>query len=72
MYHNLKFTTMTHTKNIQTAYTRFVKGLMKSTGLPIEEMQTINEWVNNRLNDFNSSTYAERYNGFEIWLLKRY
>ena len=62
---------MTTTINI--CYNNFINSLMGSTGLPISQMQTISEWVENRKNQFNEEAdEKEEKAGFEFWLSKRY
>ena len=58
---------------IQTCYNNFINRLMDSTGLPILQMQTINEWYENRKNQFTEEADEKEENeGFEKWLSKRY
>ena len=58
---------------IKICYNNFINSLMGSTGLPISQMQTIFEWVENRQNQFNEEAdEKEQKDGFEIWLSKKY
>jgi len=58
---------------IKICYNNFINSLMSSTGLPISQMQTISEWVENRKNQFNEEAdEKEEKAGFELWLAKRY
>ena len=46
---------------------------MGSTGLPISQMQTLTQWVNNRKNQFEEEAdEKEEKAGFEFWLSKKY
>jgi len=61
------------TTSISICYNNFINYLMSSTGMPISQMQTLTEWVNNRKNQFqNEANTKEIKLGFEIWLSKRY
>ena len=54
-------------------YNNFITRLMGSTGLPISQMQTLTEWVNNRKNQFEQEAdEKEEKAGFEIWLSNKY
>ena len=46
---------------------------MSSTEVPISQMQTINEWVENRKPQFyEDADEKEEKDGFEFWLAKKY
>jgi hypothetical protein len=61
------------TNTIKICYNNFINSLMGSTGLPISQMQTLSEWVENRKNQFNEECdEAEEKRGFEFWLAKKY
>ncbi len=61
------------TTTIKICYNNFINSLMGSTGLPISQMQTITEWVENRKNQFNEEAdEKEKTAGFVFWLEKRY
>ena len=61
------------TTTIKICYNNFIDSLMSSTGLPISQMQTITEWVENRKNQFNEEADEKEQNtGFDIWLAKKY
>lgn len=60
------------TAQIQNCYNNFITRIMKTTALPISEMQTLNEWVENRVNEFNNSCSTQKIHGFEYWLNNRY
>jgi len=61
------------TTTIKICYNNFINSLMASTNLPISQMQTISEWVENRKNQFNEEAdEKEEKGGFEFWLAKRY
>lgn len=61
------------TTTISICYNNFINSLMGSTGLPISQMQTITEWVNNRKNQFEEEAdEKEKAAGFEFWLSKKY
>ena len=61
------------TTEIKTCYNNFINRLMTTTGLPISEMQSFEEWVENRKNQFNEeATEKEEKAGFDFWLTKRY
>ena len=60
------------TTNIQNCYNNFIKNMLATTGLPISEMQTLTEWVENRKADFEDSSANEKFLGFNYWLSQRY
>jgi hypothetical protein len=61
------------TTTIENCYNNFINRLMATTGLPISEMQSIEEWVENRKNQFNQEAdEKEEKAGFDFWLAKRY
>ena len=47
--------------------------LMKSTGMTIDQMQTFEEWIENRKSQFeNEADEKELKAGFQNWLNERY
>jgi len=61
------------TTTIKICYNNFINYLIGSTRLQISQMQTITEWVENRINQFNEEAdEKEKKAGFEFWLAKRY
>ena len=64
--------TLRITEITKKAYNNFIKRFMSSTGLPISQMQTLEEWLENRFKDYQDSSYAERFNGFDSYLIKKF
>jgi hypothetical protein len=61
------------TTSINTCYNNFINYMMASTGLPISQMQTKEEWVANRLAQFEDQAEpSELKAGFEAWLSGKY
>jgi hypothetical protein len=61
------------TTTILICYKNFINYLMANTGLPISEMQTLSEWVENRQNQFkDQATEKEMKDGFELYISKIY
>ena len=58
---------------MKTNYQNFVSRLIKSTGMTIDQMQTFEEWIENRKSQFeNEADEKESKRGFQNWLNERY
>ena len=63
---------------LKACYNKFISNVMKSMGLPIEEMQTFGEWIENRKADFEYQmavgfiSKKQINDGFESWLTQMY
>lgn len=58
---------------MKTNYINFINRLMKTTNLPIEQMISFEEWIENRKTQFiEQSDENELNRGFEYWLNQRY
>ena len=69
------FVHINYNKNttMKTNYQNFVSRLMKSTGMTIDQMQTFEEWIENRKSQFeNEADEKESKRGFQNWLNERY
>ena len=69
------FVHINYNKNttMKTNYQNFVSRLMKSTGMTIDQMQTFEEWIENRKSQFeNEADEKELKRGFQNWLNERY
>jgi len=66
------------TSTLKNCYNIFINNIMRSMGLPIEEMQTFGEWIENRKADFEYQSAvcflskSEIKAGFESWLVSQY
>lgn len=60
------------TQQVKNAYDVFVHNVMKSQGLNYSDMTPLNEWAQNRFNEFSGCGSIEKRNGFGEWITKRY
>ena len=57
----------------RTSYQNFITGVMRTTGLGLEDMQTFEEWIENmQIRFIDQADNAEIQYGFDAWLNKIY